>query len=53
MSATATYRQSTYGHVLIVNTGYDLTGYTALTLYIRKPSGTILTKTPTVYGSCR
>jgi hypothetical protein len=53
MSAQATYRKSTYGHILVVSTGYDLTGYTALTLYLRKPdsSQTVLTKTPTVYGT--
>jgi len=40
--------QNAVGINLDIRTSFDLTGYTSLALYITKPSGTKLTKTPTV-----
>ena len=34
---------------MTIYTTFDLTGYSTVTLKIRKPSGTILTKTPSVF----
>lgn len=47
-----TYRPNTYGQVLVIDTHFDLTGQTAMRVYIRKPdvAGTVLTKTATLYG---
>jgi hypothetical protein len=33
---------------MTIYTTFDLTGYSAVSMKIRKPSGTLLTKTPTV-----
>lgn len=42
--------QNAIGVNLTVNTNFDLTGYSAVTLKIKKPSSEIVTATPTVFS---
>lgn len=43
--------QSAVGIVMTIGTSYDISGYSAVSLIITKPSGTKLTKTPSVTSS--
>lgn len=47
---TLTY-QNAVGINFDIRTGFDLTGYSSIVWYITKPSGTKLTKTPTVVST--